>query len=175
VALDALFRRHVDDLYRFCLRLTWSDVASAEDLAQETLLTAIRNIRKFRETSSFRTWLLGIAHNLQRNDLRSEQTRRRKLREVAGGQAVAARGADQVAGRDEERGLIQGAFQSLAPGQRDAVYLRDILGCSYEETAEVLGISANAVKNRIYEGRKRMVNFINERIGRDGGLKIGHG
>ena len=41
-------------------------------------------------------------------------------------------------------------------------------------TAEILGISVNAVKNRIYEGRKRMMSFIDEQIGRRDGLSIGH-
>lgn len=173
-ALEGLFRQHMDDLYRFCLRLTWSDEATAQDLAQETLLRAMRGIRKFRETSSFRTWLLGIARNLHRNDLRTEQMHRNKRAQMARTAAVASPGTDHVAGCSEERSLLQGAFYNLAPGQRDAVYLRDILGCTYEETAEILGISVNAVKNRIYEGRKRMMSFIDEQIGRRDGLSIGH-
>ena len=175
LAFETLFREHMDDLYRFCLRLTWSDEHKAQDLAQETVLRAIKGIRGFRATSSFRTWLLGIAHNLYRNDLRTEQAHRNKRELAANSQETVTRGADDAAGCDEERALLQSAFYSLAPGQRDAVYLRDILGCSYEEAAQILGISVSAIKNRIHEGRKKMTNFIDERIGRKDGRKFGHG
>ena len=60
-ALDALLRRHLDDLYRFCLRLMWSDDVAARDLAQETLVQAISGIGTFRAESLFRTWLFAIA------------------------------------------------------------------------------------------------------------------
>lgn len=174
-ALDALLRRHLDDLYRFCLRLLWSDDVAARDLAQETLVQAIAGIGAFRAESSFRTWLFAIAHNLYRRDLRAKKLRREKLDQLAEVVETAVRGADDAASGGEQRELVQMAFNSLAPGQRDALYLREILGCTYAETAEILGISVNAAKNRIHEGRKRMMNCVNERVVHPDDLRFGHG
>ena len=49
--------------------------------------------------------------------------------------------------------MLRNALSTIAVGQREALYLREILGCSYKETATILGITANAAKNRVHAGK----------------------
>lgn len=61
-AFDKLVRQYLNPLYNFLRQLT-GDVAQAEDLTQEAFVRAWKNIRKFDQTKSFKTWLFAIAKN----------------------------------------------------------------------------------------------------------------
>ena len=154
-AVETLFGRYQDDLYRFSLRLMWSHEALAQDLAQDTFLTAYESLESFQGTSTFRTWLLGIAFNHYRNYVRKKKVKRDNATVLAAidGEQCAT---DEVVADHQRLELFDQAFSKIAAGQREALYLRDILGCSYEETATILGISQNAVKNRVHNGRENI-------------------
>lgn len=61
-SFEKLVKRHINPLYNFLHQLT-GDVAQAEDLTQEAFVRAWKNIRKFDQTKSFKTWLFAIAKN----------------------------------------------------------------------------------------------------------------
>ena len=151
-AIETLFRKHQDELYRFALNLVWFDRAQAQDLAQDTFVVALEKLSTLREAASVRSWLLGIAYNIYRNDLRRAATRRQSA-VLATAIADEPRQTDDLAAAHEEHDLLQRALAKLAPGQREALYLREILGCSYGDTATILGISENAAKNRVHAGK----------------------
>jgi RNA polymerase sigma-70 factor, ECF subfamily len=158
VALESLFKRHKDDVFRFALRLSGSDESLALDLAQDALLCAYEKLHSFRGASAFRTWLFGITYNLSR------QQRRNRWRLPASSAAIdfcaASNKADDHARHVERRDRLNASLARLPDGQRNALYLCDILGCSYRETAAVLQISENAAKNRIHTGRKNMLEMM---------------
>jgi RNA polymerase sigma-70 factor (ECF subfamily) len=52
--------------------------------------------------------------------------------------------------------MIEAALEKLSPIFREAVVLRDITDMSYEEIAEVLGVSLGTVKSRILRGREAL-------------------
>lgn len=163
-ALEALFALYQDDVYRFARRLTWPDADAAEDVSQEAMLVALEKLGTFREQSSFRTWLLGVVVNISRNRQRSE--RRRHAREAASTHDVdgIAGQADASAETEELGRIIEAAFSRLPAGQQEALYLREISGLTYDEIAVALGISINAVKNRIHNGRRTMQGLISESL-----------
>src|SRR5215468_10843875 len=70
-AVDAFYREFVDDVFAFaCFRLG-GHRADAEDVTQETFMTALRQIGTFGGRSSLRTWLFGIARNKAHERLRA--------------------------------------------------------------------------------------------------------
>jgi len=164
-ALEALFALYQDDVYRFARRLTWPDVDAAEDVSQEAMLVALEKLGTFREQSSFRTWLLGVVVNISRNRQRSE--RRRHAREAGSAHDVdgIAGQADASAETEELGRIIEAAFSRLPAGQQEALYLREISGLTYDDIAVALGISINAVKNRIHNGRRTMQGLISGSLG----------
>jgi RNA polymerase sigma factor (sigma-70 family) len=72
-AFGELVRRHQSNVRGLLRQLTRTDIALADDLAQETFLRAYKNIRRFRGEAKFSTWLYRIAYNCFR-----EEARRRK-------------------------------------------------------------------------------------------------
>lgn len=67
--LNILFGMHYKTVYGYLIKLT-GDIQMSEDLVQETLLKATLNIEKFRGESKFLTYLIQIATNLYRNEVR---------------------------------------------------------------------------------------------------------
>lgn len=153
-AFERLIRQCQDDVYRFLFRMTGSDYDLTADLLQETCIAAFEAIGKFRGESRFRTWLFGIATNIYRQSLRKKTVSDRQHQLLCGLRSENATDKEVELRRREKS--VQVAFRALAQGQREALYLREILGCSCAETAVILGISESSVKNRVYHGRIRL-------------------
>lgn len=157
-AVEALLERHQARVYRFGVKMC-RDPSDAEDVLQDTLLAAARNIREFRGASSLSTWLYTIAHRFcaRKRRRRSHAPIERSLE--TDGAAEAERVADggrapddALAGKQIEAALEQ-AIRALEPPYREVLLLRDVEGLTAPEVAEVLGIGVQAVKSRLHRAR----------------------
>jgi RNA polymerase sigma-70 factor (ECF subfamily) len=137
--------------------------AEAEDAAQEAVLKAFRNLKSFRGESKFSTWLLSIAMNEARSRLRkSRRTPAESLEEKLDshqGDFTPAMLTDwreipsETLERAELRATLQSAVEQLPPIYREVFTLRDLEELNVEDTASVLGVSANVVKVRLHRAR----------------------
>ncbi len=165
VAFDTLVERYSRDIFALLYRLT-ENVEDAGDLTQETFLSALRSVDKFRGESGLKTWLFRIAINESRNRFRWWKRRRRDITvsldsligttEMLVSDAIPDRGLnpeDEVLRREREAAL-RAALMDLPIVFREAVILCDIEGLSYEETAAALHVSLGTVKSRISRGRE---------------------
>jgi RNA polymerase sigma-70 factor (ECF subfamily) len=161
-AYEELIERFQQPVYALALRLL-DDQGEACDVVQEVFLKVFRNITNFRGQSSLKTWIYRItvneAHNARRWFFRhrrreveldhSEQDSR-DWKEII---ADSSRSPFDVAFDREQHVMIEAALERINPIFREAVVLRDIMDLSYEEIAEVLGVSLGTVKSRILRGR----------------------
>jgi len=147
-AFEALVSRHQDRAYRVALRMLGSTV-DAEEAAQEALLQAWRGLPAFRAESAFSTWLYRIVINRCVN-LRSARRPTEALPEVL----VDRNGdpSETLERRERLRALARWLLQ-LSAEQRAALVLRELEGLSYDDIAEVLGVTVPAVKGRIHRAR----------------------
>ena len=146
-AFEELVRECQADVYRFALYLT-RDRAMAEDVTQETFLRAFRFIRGFRGGSRFSSWLLRIARNCSMDALRRprpEAPLDERLEPL--GRPVA-----DAAARTE----LQAALAAISPEHRESFLLTEVLGLSYQEVADVLGIRVGTVKSRMFRARQAL-------------------
>jgi RNA polymerase sigma-70 factor (ECF subfamily) len=168
-AFGQLFLRYE----RTVLNLTWRLLGhreEAEDIKQEAFLRVLTKAEQFRGDCSFKTWILRIAHNLCYSALR----RRRRRPETEPLEALIVEPQEEHVDANPEAHLlrreltvqVQNALQSLPEHHRTLIVLRELEGLSYEEIAETLGCSRNAVKVRLYRARealrKKMQHFWSE-------------
>ncbi|MBZ5729406.1 MAG: sigma-70 family RNA polymerase sigma factor [Acidobacteriia bacterium] len=161
-AYEELLDRFQQPAYALAMRLL-NDQSEASDVVQEVFLKVFRNIGHFRGQSSLKTWIYRItvneAHNARRwffrhrrnevdLDTDPEDTRDWKENIADGG-----RSPFDVAFNGEQHVMIERALERINPIFREAVVLRDITDSSYEEIAEILGVSLGTVKSRILRGR----------------------
>jgi RNA polymerase sigma-70 factor (ECF subfamily) len=143
------------DLHRYCARMTGS-ISDGEDIVQETLARAYYALSELEEMPQLRPWLFQIAHNrsldfLRRYDRRMSQP----LDSAADAASSADNPEDELAHEEATRAAIS-RFSELVPVQRSAVILKDVLGHSVDEIAELLELSVPAVKAALHRGRDRL-------------------
>jgi RNA polymerase sigma-70 factor, ECF subfamily len=150
IAFGAEERRFV---YAVARRIVQND-DDADDVAQDALLLAHRNLASFRGESRFRTWLYRIATTTALGHLR--RTKRTRLQvPVADLQLVdPGKNAEQSVADAEVDELVRGAVASLEPPYRDVLLAR--ADVSEAEAAEQLGISIANVKVRAHRARKQL-------------------
>ena len=148
MAFAELVERHQTRLYTLAVRDLGS-AADAEDAVQEAMIRAWRALPRFRAQASFSTWLYRICLNAI-SDQRSRRARGAgvPLEDIV----EPADPRDRILER-ELSGDLQRALTELDETYRTAVLLFDVLGRSYTEIAEVLGVPEGTVKSRIFRGR----------------------
>jgi RNA polymerase sigma-70 factor (ECF subfamily) len=145
-AFARLVERHERRLFTLAARVLGSR-SDAEDAVQEALVRAWRSLPRFREGSRFSTWLYRITVNCAL-DLRA--ARRADPSDLV---AERADPRDPFAARELSDDL-QRALSAIEEPYRVAVVLFDVLGCSYAEIAEIIGVPEGTVKSRIFRGRR---------------------
>jgi RNA polymerase sigma-70 factor (ECF subfamily) len=158
-AFEELVRRHRDRAYRVALRLL-GDPHLAEDVAQEALVAAWRALPRFRREARFSTWLYRIVTNTALN----YSTRRREVATEVVELPETGQGApaDLVAEHNREVARIEAVIAQLPLEQRAALVLRSFEQCTYEEVAEILGITVPAVKGRLHRARRELTERLRE-------------
>jgi RNA polymerase sigma-70 factor (ECF subfamily) len=172
-AYETLIDIYQQPVYNLVHRLL-DDPSDASDVVQEVFLKVFRNISSFRGNSSLKTWVYRIAYNEAWNHRR--WFTRHKRQEVGlereddnslGFRDVLpdpGRSAFEIVSDRETHALIEDALGDLNPAFRAAVVLRDIEDLSYEEIAEVLGVSLGTVKSRILRGREALKKGLTSRL-----------
>jgi RNA polymerase sigma-70 factor, ECF subfamily len=151
VATAALVRATQAEVWRFCASLV--DSASADDLTQETYLRAFRALPAFEGRSSARTWLFGIARRTCADHVRASVRRRALLRAVGDtGSEVAEDPASSVGAAE--------LLRRLRPGHREAFVLTQILGLSYAEAADSLGVPIGTIRSRVARARLELISVV---------------
>ena len=149
-AFGELVRRHQSAVRGLLRQLTRTDVALADDLAQETFLRAYKHIRSFRGEARFSTWLYRIAYNCFRED-----ARRRKELVGINEEQWQAREDPQTVDPALRHDLMQ-ALNLLPLPERTAVILCCQNGLSHDEAARVLEIPLGTVKTNVLRGREKL-------------------
>jgi RNA polymerase sigma-70 factor (ECF subfamily) len=144
VELDDVFRAYERRIYAYFLRLV-RDALDAEELTQETFVSACGAAVRFRGDSDVSTWLFGIA--------------RRVLLEAArGGLFDRADASEQESPQEdpEERMDLQRAFDALSLADREVLMFVDVLGFTPSETAAMVGVTPEALRVRLHRARGRL-------------------
>lgn len=149
------------ELHRYCARMLGS-VTDAEDVVQDTLASAFYALAGLEQMPALRPWLFRIAHNGAVDHLRRYEYRMAESLETVSEPADAEAGPEDALAREQAKALAISRFSELVPQQRSAVILKDVLGHSVEEIAELLEFSVPAVKAALHRGRKRLATLARE-------------
>lgn len=152
-AVRDLYAQYGQRLYAYALRLT-DDPATAEDVTQNTLVTAWRTAHTFRAEGRLIAWLLGIVHHTAMKAIRN---RTNYLDDVAEETIREEQPSpeDQAQVKDERRWVRQG-MQSLSPEHRAVLELVFYQELSLNEVAQVLNIPVGTVKSRLSYARTHL-------------------
>lgn len=143
-AFNILYDKYYSRVYRFCLRML-GDESVAHDAFQETFINMYEHRMNFRG-ENFTSWLFTIARHTCLNYIRS----RKNYEELD--EALHSVGDDSHTDFGMKE-FIEKSIAKLPVALREAFILRQYEECSYEEIAEILGITLSLAKVRVHRAR----------------------
>jgi len=170
-AFEILVQRYKNPLTNFVYRFL-GDYEACSDVVQETMIKFYRNKDSYKSIAKFSTWIYTIAGNLARTEYQ-----RRRRRQIFSINSYGEENENYEIPDESYRPdimtdsvikekIIQKALLKVSRAYREAVILRDIQELSYEEIAEIMGLTVGTVKSRINRGRaqlqKLLKNIYNE-------------
>jgi len=164
-AYELLVKRYKDPLINFVYRFV-GDRDVCTDIVQDTMIRFYLNKDSYKSFAKFSTWIYTIAGNLAKNELK-----RRKRRTIFSLDNTDDDKSFQIeddafvtpdisADAVLKNTIIQKALLKVKPVYREVVVLRDVEGFSYEEIAEITGLSIGTVKSRINRGRSQLQKLL---------------
>jgi RNA polymerase sigma-70 factor (ECF subfamily) len=161
-AFADLVREHQRSVFFTALRMGRGDEQLARDVVQRTFEQAWKKRESFRGDASARTWLLTIATNLCRNELRRAW---RHHERSPGSEEVEAMGYVEPKAFErlqvkEARAFLREAVEALPGRQREVTLLRLYEDLTFDEVAAACGISANNAKVNFHHAVKKIRSFL---------------
>jgi RNA polymerase sigma-70 factor (ECF subfamily) len=158
--LRALYDAHASVLLAYAMRLTGGDRARAEDIVQETLVRAWRNLDRLDDAvAPVRPWLFTVA---QRLAIDAHRARRARPVEVGDEMLAVVPGLDDLEAT-LDRVVVTEALDSLSVEHRAVIVETYYRGRSVAETAAVLHVPPGTVKSRCYYALRALKLALAER------------
>jgi len=176
-AFETLTNRYEQRVYSLALRILRHE-QDAEDVTQQTFLSALENLARFRGEASFSTWLLRIASHAALKVIR-----KRKGLEVVSLEETTEpadqtghvphpeyiadwrQSPERLVHRREIQRLLDEALDQLDEKHRMIFLLRDVEGLSVRETAQALGLSEANTKVRLLRARLQLRELLTRKLG----------
>ncbi|NER13626.1 sigma-70 family RNA polymerase sigma factor [Leptobacterium flavescens] len=142
-----LYNLYNGSLMRLAMYFTRNKRELAEDILQESWITAVKKLDTFKGTSSFKTWMTGILVNKYRES-------NRKFKEEVRLEVIHQQ--EQYHPSDNLAIDLKNAIFQLPDGYREILTLYDIEGYKHKEIAAALRISEGTSKSQLFQARKSM-------------------
>lgn len=153
-ALGLLFDRYHEDVRQFMRRAVGD--ADADDLVQETFLTAARAAGSYDGRPSARPFLIGVAAQLARRRRRTFARLRNALSAFGSNPRVSPSSPEDASSQAEEGEQVRAALEHLSDDKRLALVLVEWEGLSGEEAAAALGVPVGTLWRRLHDARNEL-------------------
>lgn len=161
-ALNQLFGQWYPRVYNLAHRY-FGDADQAAEVSQQTFVAIQRGLGKLRDPQAFKAWLYRTAINCCHSAARKRH-RRREQRETL---SIATNGQPstpyQQLRRSERNAIVQQALQHIPAEQREVIVMKEYENLKFREIADILQLSENTVKSRLYYGLKAMRKHLENR------------
>jgi len=153
-------------IFTLAYRMTGS-YEDADDLAQETFIRAFENLGRFDQKRTFFTWLYTIGLNLVRNHvkrgkrisvLKDREDRHSPLRDTLSS-------PEHSMVSDQMMGHLDICLHRLSENLKEAIVMRFYQELSFEDIAQISGLSLSAAKMRVYRGLEKLRELMEEQTG----------
>ena len=160
--LGELFDRHHVAVRAFAQRLVESS-ADADDLVQETFLTASRAAGSFEASESAKPFLLGVAAQLARRRRRSFARLRAMLESSARVPSGPRPSPEDDATTSQHAAIVDEAIAALSDDHREIFLMVELAGVSGVDAAKALGVPAGTAWRKLHEARAEVREHVKRR------------
>jgi len=167
-AFEKLIKKYEDSIFSLAYRIL-QDKEEAYDVLQETALSAFKNLKRFKDKSSFSTWIYRIALNFALMRKRKQKSLAKKMaviptddetkiydsvesEEVKNIQNVYDNPLKNLE-QQELINILNDSLNKLPEKYRTVFILKELEGRPVEEIARILNLSTSAIKTRLHRSR----------------------
>ncbi len=154
-AFRVLYDHYAPFIWRLVLRMT-GEQQLATELLQDTFIRVHGALKKFKGEASFSTWIYRIAHNTVLMSYRKNQ--KAKYHDPFEDQIAVCSHADLY----QNKQLVHRVLADLTIEDRFLLVTREIDGLSFEEIAQICGISAGTLRTRLHRLKDSIRNRFSE-------------
>jgi len=153
-AFEILYNKYKNKIEYFIYNIV-KDYQKAEDITQETFIYVIQH--QMRENSSFKYYIYLVARSKALNYINVEK-RRNEITEkyLANGDEQIEKDVLDIITTEENKKELLESIELLDERYKNAIYLVNIEGLSYEETSKILGKTLQNTKTLIHRGKKQL-------------------
>lgn len=138
---------HSKDVYRYAYSLLKNN-EDAEDVVQDVFINYFNKSSSFRGNCSIKTWLLVLTRNQCYNVI--------KARNIRQTQPIEDLILDSDINYVEDKLNIEDALKTLTTEENEIIFLREYSGFSYKEISQILEISVDNVKVRLFRAKQKL-------------------
>ena len=150
ISVQELVASHYEDVYRFAYRMSGNQ-GDAEDLTQQTFLTACRKLSQLRDLSKGRSWLFTIVRNVFLKSLKHNDVELSTFEE-----SIVAVDEPHHLNLDFDEEALEIALRNLPETYRTPILLYYFEEIGYKEIAEMLEVPIGTVMSRLSRGKKSL-------------------
>jgi len=158
-AFSALVRLHQDKIRSYLLRLSKSHDL-ADDIAQETFLTAFRKLQTYKGEGNFSGWLFRIAHNCFLQHIRKTKRRSEVTDQYGTELKLQAEQYDSISTAQMD---LEQAMAQLNSDETSTISLCHTYGFSHQEVANILNMPLGSVKSNISRGKAKLKEILTKK------------
>lgn len=159
-AFEHLYNKYKNKIQYFIYNII-KDQEKAEDIAQETFIYVLQHPK--RDGYSFKYYIYLVAKSRAINYINTEKTRKEINEKYLSKEEAVENDIYEIIAKKEKQKEIINAINQLDDKYKNAIYLVNIEGLSYKETAKILDESVPNIKNIIHRGKKELRNILIKR------------
>ncbi len=160
-AFATLVERHAQRIVTLCTRFV-GDAQLGRELAQDTWVLVWQGREKYRTDGGFVPWLVTVARNRCRNEVRHRKLAASEREPLADDIGHTAGQLDDLL-TEERRRRVRQALSELSPQLREALLLRYGEGLRYDEINTVVGAGESTLRSRVHHGLKALKKLLEDR------------
>lgn len=158
IAIETLVRQHETGVYRLALSVV-GDTAEANEITQQTFISALRSLSTYQEKRTFKAWLYTIALNHSRSHLRKRRALERLgnvLTSIFRVETQKQASPEEAVIENEREAVLWSCLNRLDERFRTVVVLRYFHEMSVAEISEILSVNEGTIHSRLHTARERL-------------------
>ena len=164
-AFTRLVERYKDLVFTLALRML-KNREEAEEVSQDTFIKVYRSLHKFKGDSKFSTWIYKVAYNSCLDQIKKNKKHQNnvEINEFTQHQIKTIDNAFDTLVEEERRQLIQDCLHLLPSEDSFLLTLYYFEEQSLDEIANIVSLTANNVKVKLFRSRKKLATILKERL-----------
>lgn len=163
IAFSKIYNNHKKPVYHYTLKMVQSSM-TAEDIVQNVFLKLFEKMDSVKSLDSIRFWLLKTARNEVYGYFRKMKIRKEETLEENEELLTESNLVNEIEEK-EAHGIVRNEIDLLPAELREIFVLREYSELSYEEIGQMLGLSNEIIKSRLFSVRQKLIKNVSKRIG----------